>query len=231
MLLWSFFCCCRKNSRQKHLKEGRVCFGSRIERTACHGEEVEAVGGCMGGAASHIPSTVRKPSDKCPRSTPFLLSLQPRTQTHGSMPPTLDRLSHFKEHSHHTPSQCAWSLACWEIPKPVKLGTHTNHHMPMFMFDPVTKLKRPLSTQWAGRMQILPNVHLFPGCCNLWTRRMSFYSPYIQNSPSFLHLHMPVLFRMSGATSVECPLACPQPSMSSAVHWGHQTVTHPLRPT
>lgn len=49
MLLWSFFCCCRKNSRQKHLKEGRVCFGSRIERTACHGEEVEAVGGCMGG--------------------------------------------------------------------------------------------------------------------------------------------------------------------------------------
>lgn len=38
---------------------------------------------------------------------------------------------------------------------------------------------------------------------------MSFYSPCIQNIPSFLHLHTPVLFRMSGATSVECPLVPP----------------------
>lgn len=162
--------------------------------------------GCGCGPADHIRSTVRKPSDECPRSAPFLLSLQPRTQTHGSMPPTLGRSSHFKEHSHHSPSQCAWSFACWEIPNRVKLMINTNHHMPMFIPDLVTKLRRPLSTQWAGCMQILPNFHLFPDCCNLWTHRMSFYFPYIQNSPSFLHLHIPVLFRMSGATTVECPL-------------------------
>lgn len=111
--------------------------------------------GCGCGPADHIPATVRKPSDECPRSTPFLLSLQPRTQTHGSTPPTLGRSSHFKEHSHHSPSQCAWSLACWEIPNPVKLMINMNHHMPMFIFDLVTKLRRPLSTQWAGHMQIL----------------------------------------------------------------------------
>lgn len=58
------------------------------------------------------------------------------------VPPTLGRSSHIKEPSQHSPSQSAWSLACWEIPDPVRWIINTNRHVCTSIFDPVVKLGR-----------------------------------------------------------------------------------------
>lgn len=145
--------------------------------------------GCGCGAASHITSTDRMQGDECPCSTPFLISLQSGTQTHGTVPPALGRSSHVKEPSQHSPSQCAWSLACWESPEPVKLIVNTNHAICVCSYlILLSNSANVILAQWADRICILPNFHIFPYCHNLRTHGVPFYYPYIQNIPSFVVL-------------------------------------------